>query len=278
VAVVDQKWVDDWLAHLGLQQFAPIDQLMAVLSELVTEVEDHQTALPFIGNHVLIELANSLATRSGLREPFRLRIGDGGGFMLTIFQAAGGGSVGLALPRRLTESQGRDGTFSERVQILANLRAWQRYVERHRAKAAAPGDNALAVKQKGSRSISEGAAATPEATMPKHSTDFTSVTWYGTEYAFALGVQSSAVRALWEEWTESGLGLHQNTIRNAIDAERDNFRMDTAFRNHPAFGTMIQRCGDGRYKLAPPRADVTPAGAGKAAAGKITPKSRRKRV
>jgi hypothetical protein len=28
--------------------------------------------------------------------------------------------------------------------------------------------------------------------------------------------------------------------------------MDTAFRNHPAFGLMIHSCGDGRYKLAPP--------------------------
>jgi len=85
-----------------------------------------------------------------------------------------------------------------------------------------------------------------------HAADFTSVNWYGTEYTFALGVQSSAVKALWEEWEKSGLGLHQDTIRNSIDAERDKFRMDTTFRNHPAFGTMIQPGGDGRYKLACP--------------------------
>src|SRR5262249_27468816 len=78
-----------------------------------------------------------------------------------------------------------------------------------------------------------------------HNSDFTMVTWFGTDYTFALGVQSSAVRALWEEWERSGLGLHQETIRTVIDTERDNFRMDMAFRNHPAFGTMIQRCGDG---------------------------------
>jgi hypothetical protein len=83
-----------------------------------------------------------------------------------------------------------------------------------------------------------------------HSVDFTFVNWYGTEYTFALGVQSSAVEALWDEWEKSGLGLHQDTIRNSIDAERDSFRMDKAFRNHPAFGTMIQSIGDGKYKLA----------------------------
>jgi hypothetical protein len=110
-----------------------------------------------------------------------------------------------------------------------------------------------------------------------HNADFTMVLWHGTEYGFALGVQSSAVQALWEEWERSGLGLHQETIRNAIDAERDSFRMDTAFRNHPAFGTMIQRCGDGRYKLAPPGNQTTPSTPKTGRAAKRAPKSRRKR-
>lgn len=92
-------------------------------------------------------------------------------------------------------------------------------------------------------------ADTPNAV---HNGDFTMVNWYGTECTFALGVQSSAVAALWTEWEKTGLGLHQGTIREAIDEERDSFRMDTAFRNHLAFGSMIQRCGDGRYRLAPP--------------------------
>jgi hypothetical protein len=78
------------------------------------------------------------------------------------------------------------------------------------------------------------------------------VNWFGTEYHFALGVQSAAVRALWHEWERKGLGLHQQTIGAAVDAARDSFRMDAAFRNHPAYGTMIRRCGAGRYRLAPP--------------------------
>jgi hypothetical protein len=85
-----------------------------------------------------------------------------------------------------------------------------------------------------------------------HSADFTFVNWFGTEYRFALGVQSRAVKALWEEWERSGLGLHQETIRDALDPERDNFRMDKTFRKHPAMGTMIRSAGDGTYRLVNP--------------------------
>jgi hypothetical protein len=110
-----------------------------------------------------------------------------------------------------------------------------------------------------------------------HNADFTMVKWGDTEYHFALGVQSSAVRALWGEWERTGLGLHQETIREAIDAERDSFRMDTAFRKHPAFGTMIQRCGDGRYKLAPCAPEPAPSGPKVKRITRSAPKSRRKR-
>jgi hypothetical protein len=111
-----------------------------------------------------------------------------------------------------------------------------------------------------------------------HNADFTMVDWFGTEYLFALGVQSSAVRALWAEWEQSGLGLHQDTIREAIDTERDHFRMDTAFRNHPALGTMIQRCGDGRYKLARPSTPPDAATPKTKRNLKRAPQSRRRRV
>lgn len=84
-----------------------------------------------------------------------------------------------------------------------------------------------------------------------HSEDFTMVNWFGTKYQFALGVQSSTVQVLWNEWEKSRLGLHQETIRDAVDAERDNFRVDKVFQKHPAFGTMIQNMGDGRYQLVP---------------------------
>ncbi|HEX2973106.1 MAG TPA: hypothetical protein VHP11_12285 [Tepidisphaeraceae bacterium] len=110
--------------------------------------------------------------------------------------------------------------------------------------------------------ISKAKAVTPPAPEAVHNADFTMVKWYGDEYHFALGNQSAAVRALWEEWEKTGLGLHQETIRDAIDPERDPksvFRMDTAFRDHLAFGTMIQRCGDGKYRLVPPSSSKAPA-------------------
>ncbi len=110
-----------------------------------------------------------------------------------------------------------------------------------------------------------------------HNADFTMVDWFGTEYQFALGIQSSVVRALWKEWEKSGLGLHQETIREAIDSERDSFRMDTAFRNHRALGTMIQRCGDGRYRLARPGTEPDSATPKTKRNNKRAPKSRRKR-
>lgn len=87
----------------------------------------------------------------------------------------------------------------------------------------------------------------------RHNKDFTMVKWFGVEYSFALGVQSSVVKALWEEWEKTGLGLSQQTIRDLIDAERDNFRMANAFRKSPAMGTMIQSDGKGMYRLAKPQ-------------------------
>jgi hypothetical protein len=121
-------------------------------------------------------------------------------------------------------------------------------------------------------------AESPQSKKPTHNADFTMVNWFGEEYTFALGLQSSALKALWEEWEKTGLGLHQDTIRNSIDAERDSFRMDTAFRKHPAFGTMIQKIGDGKYKLAPLRGRTTQAPSKKKESAGITSGARQKRV
>ncbi len=126
--------------------------------------------------------------------------------------------------------------------------------------------------------LSGRAEVQPNAVAPTHNADFTMVNWFGEEYTFALGVQSSALKSLWEEWEKTGLGLHQDTIRNSIDAERDSFRMDTAFRKHPAFGKMIQKIGDGKYKLAPPPGDRPPAPSKKKKSAGITSGARQKRA
>jgi hypothetical protein len=155
-------------------------------------------------------------------------------------------------------------------EIVENVRLPARSREREDSEIKEPREEGNAVEVRSAAQISPCQQTT-------HNADFTMVRWFGTEYNFALGVQSSAVRALWQEWERSGLGLHQETIRNAIDAERDNFRMDTAFRNHPAFRTMIKQCGDGRYTLTPPESQTTPATPKSKKAAKRTPKSRRKR-
>jgi hypothetical protein len=75
----------------------------------------------------------------------------------------------------------------------------------------------------------------------------------GQVYAVKVSGQVQPVRIIAESPYGGWLGrLHQETIREAIDTEQDSFRMDTAFRKHPAFGTMIQRGGDGRYRLVQP--------------------------
>jgi hypothetical protein len=99
------------------------------------------------------------------------------------------------------------------------------------------------------RGLARPPIAAPDA---RHSADFTYVYWFDREYKFALGLQAGAVRELWAEWKETGLGLHQETIRERIDAERGNFRMAHVFRNHEALNTMIVKDGDGRYRLAKP--------------------------
>jgi hypothetical protein len=130
----------------------------------------------------------------------------------------------------------------------------------------------------GSADYNEPRSESPESKKATHNADFTMVNWFGEEYTFALGVQSSALKALWEEWEKTGLGLHQDTIRNSIDAERDSFRMDTAFRKHPAFGRMIKKIGDGKYKLARWPGDTTPAPSKKKKSAGITSGARQKRV
>lgn len=133
--------------------------------------------------------------------------------------------------------------------------------------------------QRASRTAQGGALTesdSPANAPARHSGDFTSVCWFGEEYRFALGVQSSAVKALWDEWEKSGLGLHQDTIRNAIDPERDTFRMDKAFRGHPALGTMITKVGDGNYRLNEPGKGGPTAPAGPKKSPRIPAKARRK--
>jgi hypothetical protein len=104
-------------------------------------------------------------------------------------------------------------------------------------------------------SLATWGAGNPDARSPQravHNPDFTMVSWFGTTYTFARGLQADVVRVLWDEWGRTGLGLHQETIHERVDENRESFKMTNIFRNHYAFGKMIQKLGDGLYSLCPP--------------------------
>lgn len=97
--------------------------------------------------------------------------------------------------------------------------------------------------------------------VPRHSTDFTSVNWFGTRYTFNKGQQAGAVRILWREWEKGGLSIAQETIAEEIGSEDSSFQLSRLFRirrgknkgeQHPAWGTMIQSVSKGAYCLCPP--------------------------
>ena len=89
-----------------------------------------------------------------------------------------------------------------------------------------------------------------------HSDDFTSCIWFGARYEFTR-LQAACVKALWEA-RERGHGtLNQETIQKKSGSSAAYFRLDKTFRDHPAFGVMIQKASKGIYKLAPPTENPT---------------------
>jgi hypothetical protein len=94
-----------------------------------------------------------------------------------------------------------------------------------------------------------------------HSTDFTSVNWFGTQYSFTKGQQAEAVRVLWTAWENGGHSLSQETISGIIKSDDNRFQLRKVFRQkggdakgqqHPAWGTMIKEASKGVYMLAKP--------------------------
>jgi hypothetical protein len=51
---------------------------------------------------------------------------------------------------------------------------------------------------------------------PSHSADFTFVNWFGTEYRFRPGNQAEAIKHLWAEFENGGLGLSEQKIGELI--------------------------------------------------------------
>lgn len=97
------------------------------------------------------------------------------------------------------------------------------------------------------------AAAERQATeLSSHSSDFTTVHWFGTDHIFNGGQQAKAVGRLWKEWEAGGHGISEKTIGEEIGSAGNNYRLAMTFRNHRALGTMIVKLAAGIYALKKP--------------------------
>lgn len=93
-----------------------------------------------------------------------------------------------------------------------------------------------------------------------HSSDFTTVNWYGKEHIFSKGLQAQTVRVLWQEWERDRHGLAQETIGEKVGSSAERFELAKVFRrkepggytHHSAWGTMIQQSTKGCYRLVAP--------------------------
>lgn len=84
----------------------------------------------------------------------------------------------------------------------------------------------------------------------RHSDDFRSVHWFGTDYSFT-GQQAAAVEILWKEWEHGTPEIGGHTLAVKIDS--DSKRPRDIFKGNPALGTMIvQGKTKGSYRLAEP--------------------------
>lgn len=93
------------------------------------------------------------------------------------------------------------------------------------------------------------------ASPPKfaHAEDFTWIVWNSKKYDLAKGNQSEAVKALWGEWEKSGrldgCGLSEKTIGEKCGSSANDFRLALAFRDHPAWATVIRSVSKGVFAL-----------------------------
>jgi hypothetical protein len=89
---------------------------------------------------------------------------------------------------------------------------------------------------------------------PSHSEDFTSVNWYGTRYEFTKGLQARTIAALWGDG-EPFHTLTLETIEDKLgrsDSRKPKLRLDHVFRDHRAWGTVVQQPTKGSFRLVPP--------------------------
>jgi hypothetical protein len=92
-----------------------------------------------------------------------------------------------------------------------------------------------------------------------HNDTFSECRWRGTPYEFPDVAQAQVVRLLWRAWEEGKPGLRGPVIFDSpegIVADTDASWVSDLFKNHPAWGAMIDEQG-GLFTLTgpPPRRD-----------------------
>jgi hypothetical protein len=93
----------------------------------------------------------------------------------------------------------------------------------------------------------------------RHSKDFRSVHWFGTDYTFTEG-QAAVVAILWEAWENGTPDVGHRYL--LATAKLSNDRLPDVFKekgmSHPAWGTMIQSNvgSKGTARLCPPETSV----------------------
>jgi len=76
----------------------------------------------------------------------------------------------------------------------------------------------------------------PGNTEARHSLDFRSVHWFGTDYSFTPN-QAAAVKILWEHWENGTPEVGGDTLATNIESAARRAR--DIFKGHPAYNTMI---------------------------------------
>jgi hypothetical protein len=89
----------------------------------------------------------------------------------------------------------------------------------------------------------------PSAT---HSSDFSTVQWYGTQYDFTK-TQAACVKVLWEAWENKTPGISEETILENAGSCGSRLRDVFDKGKHRAWGTMIVKAGKGRFQLQEPK-------------------------
>jgi hypothetical protein len=97
----------------------------------------------------------------------------------------------------------------------------------------------------------------------RHSEDFRSVHWYGTDYTFTP-TQAACARVLWRQWENRTPEIGEDTILTDKEVDAEARRLLDVFRDrkqpngyHPAWGKMIVAgTTKGAYRLNPPQENL----------------------